>query len=33
MTSSLNNELLEDKIWETDLYTNKHECRSIPKYD
>ena len=32
MTRSLNNELLEDKMWEADLYTNKHEYRSISKY-
>jgi len=32
MTRSLDNELLEGKTQETDLYTNKHKCRSIPRY-
>ena len=32
MTRSLNNELLEDKMWEADLYANKHGYRSISKY-
>ena len=32
MTGSLDNKLLKDKIWETDLCMNKHRCGSIPRY-
>ena len=32
MTGSLGDELLENEIQETDLCTNKHKYRSIPRY-
>ena len=33
MTRSLNNKLLENKTQENDLYVNRHNCESTPRYD